>query len=104
MVEAGLSVTLRADELKAGPVDLTIEVVDATGRPVSGATVMIETQHLEMNHGVSTDEAIAVAPGCYVAERVGMGMGGTWQAEVTVEPPGERPVEVTFVVELSGPH
>ena len=104
MVEAGLSVTLRADELKAGPVDLTIEVIDAAGRPVTGATVTIESQHLEMNHGVSTDEASAVAPGCYVAERVGMGMGGTWQADVTVELSGKIAVKVAFLVELEGPH
>lgn len=104
LVEAGLSVTLRVDELKAGPVDLTIEVADAAGRPVSGATVTIATQHLEMNHGVSTNEAEAAAPGRYVAERVAMGMGGTWQAEVTLEQPGEAPVEVTFRVVLEGPH
>ncbi len=104
MVEAGLSVTLHADELKAGPVDLTIEVVDAAGRPVTGATVRIETQHLEMNHGVSTDEAEAAAPGRYVAEWVGMGMGGTWQADVTIERPDEPPVTVTFLLVLEGPH
>jgi len=104
LVEAGLSVTLTADELRAGPVDLTIEVVDAAGRPVTGARVTIATQHLGMNHGVSTNEAEAVAPGRYVAERVAMGMGGTWQAGVTVEQPGEMPVEVTFRVVLEGPH
>ncbi len=103
-VEAGLSVTLRADELEAGPVDLTVEVEDAAGRPVTGATVRIETQHLEMNHGVSTDEAAAEVPGRFVAERVGMGMGGTWQADVTIERPDEPPVTVTFLLVLEGSH
>ncbi|MDP9473606.1 MAG: FixH family protein [Chloroflexota bacterium] len=104
MVEAGLSVTLLADELQAGPVDLTIEVADAAGRPVTGAAVTIATQHLEMNHGGSTTEAEAAAPGRYVAERVAMGMGGTWQAEVIVEQPGKTPVDVTFRIVLEGPH
>ncbi len=104
MVVAGLSVTLLADELEAGPVDLTVEVADGAGRPVRGATVMIDTQHLEMNHGVETDEAEAVGPGSYVAERVGMGMGGTWQADVTIARRGEAPVTVTFLLVLEGPH
>ncbi len=101
---AGLSVTLLADELEAGPVDLTVEVADTAGRPVRGARVTIATQHLEMNHGVETDEAEAVGPGRYVAERVGMGMGGTWQADVTIARRGEAPVTVTFRVVLEGPH
>ncbi len=94
---------LFADDPTAGPVDITVEVMDADGRPVTDAVVTAETQHLEMNHGESVNDAVPVAPGRYLAERVSMGMGGTWQAEVLIDRPGEDQVVVPFLVLLEGP-
>ena len=78
-------------------------MADGDGAPVADATVTIKTRHLEMDHGTSTDEAIATAPGRYVAEGVSMGMGGTWQTEVAVLRPGAEPAAFVFSVALEGP-
>ncbi len=99
----GLTVALFADDPTAGPVDITVEVMDADGRPVTDAVVTVETQHLEMNHGESVNDTVPVAPGRYLAERVSMGMGGTWQAEVLIDRPGKDQVVVPFLVLLEGP-
>lgn len=98
-----LTVILRAGEPKAGPQDLTVEVRGPDGAPVTDAVVVIRTRHLEMDHGTSTNEAAATGPGIYIAERVSMGMGGTWQAEVEITRPGYEPVVATFILRLEGP-
>jgi hypothetical protein len=100
----GLQLTLTAAQDKAGPVDLTIAVVDAAGEPVVDATVLILTQHLEMNHGISIDVAFHTGDGVYRANKVSMGMGGTWQVEVQVTRPGQPPAAAVFEVTLDGPH
>ena len=99
----GLVVTLEADNLTAGPRDLTVVVVDADGQPVTGATVGIRTRSLAMDHGVSIDETVETEPGRYFAERVSLGMGGDWLAEVTIERPDTEPVVLYFVLTLEGP-
>jgi hypothetical protein len=100
---ADLLLTLTAAQTKAGPVDLTVTLVDAAGQPVTDATVLVLNQHLEMNHGVSITVAVPTAPGRYRARQVPMGMGGHWQVEVQVTRPGRPPVAAVFVVTLSGP-
>ncbi len=100
----GLQLTLAAAQDKAGPVDLTIVVADAAGEPVVDATVLILTQHLEMNHGVSIDVAFHTGDGVYQANNVSMGMGGTWQVEIQVTRPGQPAVAAVFEIALEGPH
>lgn len=100
----GVQLTLTAAQDKAGPVDLTIAVVDDAGKPVVDATVLILTQHLEMNHGVSIDVAFHTGDGVYQANKVSMGMGGTWQVEVQVTRPGQPTAAAVFEVSLEGPH
>jgi hypothetical protein len=99
----GLLLTLTAAQDNAGPVDLTVEVVDDTGTPVENATVLVLNQHLEMNHGVSVNEAAHTASGHYFAKGVPMGMGGHWQVEVQVSRPGQPTVAAVFEVKLEGP-
>jgi hypothetical protein len=100
----GVQLTLTAAQDKAGPVDLTIAVVDDAGEPVVDATVLILTQHLEMNHGVSIDVAFHTGDGIYQANKVSMGMGGTWQVELQVTRPGQPTAAAVFEVSLEGPH
>jgi hypothetical protein len=100
----GVQLTLMAAQAKAGPVDLTIAVVDDAGEPVVDATVLILTQHLEMNHGVSIDVAFHTGDGIYQANKVSMGMGGTWQVEIQVTRPGQPTAAAVFEVALEGPH
>jgi hypothetical protein len=99
----GLSITVTAAQSKAGPVDLTINLVDAAGAPIDDATVMVLNQHLEMNHGVSDREAVHTASGRYLAKQVPMGMGGHWQVEVQVSRPNQPLVAAVFEVTLTGP-
>lgn len=103
VVGDGLVVTLVAGSTTAGPVDLIVEVRDAEGEPVEDATVEVRTRHLDMDHGVSTDEAVHQGNGRYLAEGVSMGMGGHWQAEVHITREGHAEVMATFLVELAGP-
>jgi hypothetical protein len=99
----GLTLTLTAAQNQAGPVDLTVAVVDAAGQPVVDATVLILTQHLEMDHGVSVDVAFHTGDGVYQANKVSMGMGGHWQVEIQVTRPGQPPAAAVFEVALEGP-
>ncbi|MFP5371530.1 MAG: copper chaperone PCu(A)C [Actinomycetes bacterium] len=99
----GLSVVLTADGDTAGPRDLTVIVTGEDGEPVTDATVTISTNSLEMDHGVSTSETEMVEPGRYLADRVSMGMGGDWNAKVSIARPGAEAVVVEFVVTLDGP-
>jgi hypothetical protein len=99
----GLTVTLLADNFKAGPRQLTVVIVDADGQPMVDATVTIRTRSLEMEHGVAITETVQTEPGHYFAEHVSLGMGGDWLAEVTIERPGAEPVILYFVLTLEGP-
>lgn len=99
----GLTVVLTSDDAAAGPRDLTVIVTDATGEPVTDATVSISTSSLEMDHGVSTSETEMIEPGRYLADHVSMGMGGDWKVEVSIERPDTEAVVVAFIVTLDGP-
>jgi hypothetical protein len=98
-----LTVTLEADAALSGPIQLTASLVDDNGRPVTGATVVILTRHLEMDHGTSVNETVEADPGMYTVERVPMGMGGMWQADVLITRPGFETVTATFLIDLEGP-
>jgi hypothetical protein len=103
-VAAGdLTVIVEADDVRAGPRALIVTVVDAGGAPVAGAVVTIRTRSLEMDHGVSFDETVEIEPGRYFAERVSLGMGGDWLAEITIARPDTEPVVVYVVITLEGP-
>lgn len=99
----GLQLTLMAAQDKAGPIDLTVTVLDASGQPVVDATVLILNQHLEMNHGVSVNVAFHTGDGVYQANDVPMGMGGTWQVEIQVTRPGQPVAAAVFEIALEGP-
>lgn len=98
-----LTVTIEADRLSAGPRELTVAIVDGAGQPVTDATVTIRTRSLEMDHGVSVDETVQTEPGRYFAERVSLGMGGEWLAEIKIERPSSDPIVVYVVLTLDGP-
>lgn len=99
----GLNLTVTAAQDKAGPVDLTISIKNARGEPVVDATVTLLSQHLEMNHGISIDEAFHTGDGVYQVNDVSMGMGGDWQVEIQVERPDQPIVAAVFTIVLQGP-
>lgn len=98
-----LHVTLKLDTLEAGPRVLTLTVKDASGKPVTGATVTVQTQSLEMNHGISSYPAKMTKPGVYVVSDVSLGMSGKWRATVMISRPGAGRAEAVFVFSLNGP-
>ena len=102
VVDDGLTVTLFASRATAGPNRLAI-LVEAANGPVIDAVVTLRTRSLNMDHGVSEEATVMTAPGCYVAERVALGMGGDWQAEVELAVPGAESRFYTFVLTLDGP-
>lgn len=70
VVTSCLRVILQADSTDAGPVTLTVAVVDLTGAPVSDAQVTIESRHTTMDHSRSCTRWIWSATserGCGVA-------------------------------------
>lgn len=98
-----LTVTLTTDGDAAGPRDLSVMIVDASGAPVTDATVTFRTKSLTMDHGTNEKVATMTSPGVYAIEQVPMGMVGDWQTEVTIERPGTEPVVVIFGITLRGP-
>ncbi len=101
VVVGDLVVVLTSDGATAGPRFLTVAVTDATGAPVTDATVSVSTRSLEMDHGVSTKETEMVEPGRYLSERLSMGMEGGWDVEVTISRPGADDVVIPFVISLT---
>lgn len=99
---SGLTVDLHATDDHAGPQTLTVGVTQPDGTPVGGAHMIITARSLDMDMGEFPHEAKETVPGRYVAERVGMGMGGDWQVEVTIDIPGRPPSVATFLVRLTG--
>jgi hypothetical protein len=100
---AGLNVNLHTDADLAGPIDLTIDVSDSGGAPVKGAKVVVTTRSMEMNMGEYPHRADEISPGRYVADQVGMGMGGDWEVEVDINVPGQPTAVALFLVTLKGP-
>ena len=98
----GLMITLAADQTIAGPRVLTATLADAVGAPVTDATVTFAAQSLDMDMGTAQGTATMSAPGQYSAT-INMGMGGTWQVDVSVTRPGQPATVVRYTVSLTGP-
>jgi hypothetical protein len=99
---AGLNVNLHTDEVLAGPIDLTIDVTDSSGAPVKGAKVVVSTRSVEMDMGEYPHRADEISPGRYVADQVGMGMGGDWRVRVDISVSGQPTAVAFFLVTLKG--
>ena len=98
---AGLTITLVADDLQAGPHALSVLVHREGGEPVTGATVTVMVRMPAMDHGVSGYPAVEVGPGHYEANEVSLGMVGEWLVEVTVVRPGRTPATAHFRLTLA---
>ena len=94
-----LRVTLLADsgEMLVGAHNtISLVVKDAGGHAITGATVAVAADMLEMPMPVPTVDA-AWANGRYTAHPV-FSMAGPWQLTVTITAPGQPPVHATFRV------
>jgi YtkA-like len=103
LVVSGITINLLASSDQAGPVNLTVELSDESGAPITGAQVTVSAHSLEMDMGEFPYEAAETEPGHYVADRVAMGMGGDWKVEVDIAIPGQQKIVAYFLVPLEGP-
>ena len=99
----GLTIELQISSDQAGPVTVTVTVSTAKGEPVTDAKVNVTQRHLEMDMGARLHDAAPTTPGVYVADDLGMGMGGAWLVEVDIDRPGQPRVVAYFLVEMRGP-
>jgi hypothetical protein len=97
----GMQITLTTDPNPPhpGPVTIIVELKDAQGRPVTGATVSVTTGMPSMGHGGPGGTFVDQGNGTYSARGV-FGMGGDWRATITVVLPGQEPIrkEIDFII------
>lgn len=89
-VQNGLSVTLKVDPNTFGTNTFTVTLHDASGKPVSGAGVLVATQQLDMDMGVQTTQLQATnTPGEYSGQ-ADLTMAGHWGITVKVLLPNSQ--------------
>ncbi len=82
----GLLVTLQTNppQAKPGQVELIVDVKDADGRAVDGATVTLKADMIGHSMGNLSGQATRQANGRY-ATRANLSMAGEWQIDVQVK-------------------
>ncbi|MBX3209427.1 MAG: FixH family protein [Labilithrix sp.] len=83
---------------------MTIEVLDAGGQPVDGATVTVTPWMPDHAHGSAVKPVVTgLGGGKYTVEKVYLAMAGLWQIKIAVQPAGGGPLqEATFQFCLDG--
>ncbi len=83
---------------------MTIEILDAGGQPVDGATVTVTPWMPDHAHGSAVKPVVTpLGDGKYDIDKVYLAMAGLWQIKVSVQPPGGGPLEeATFQFCLDG--
>lgn len=83
---------------------MTLEVLDADGRPVSDATVTVTPWMPDHAHGSAVKPVVtSLGDGTYSVEKVYLAMAGLWQIKVAVQPAaGGALQEATFQFCLDG--
>ena len=76
---------------------MTLEIADAGGKPVDGATITITPWMPDHAHGSAVKPVVTPAGGGkYEVDKVYLAMAGLWQIKVAVQPPGGGPLEETM--------
>jgi hypothetical protein len=82
---------------------MTIEVVDANGAGVDGATIKVTPSMPDHGHGrAQKPEVAAVGGGKYAVTKVYLSMAGLWEIKVAVQRPGVEVQTATFNFCLDG--
>src|SRR5579884_573700 len=103
----GLSVTLQVLPARSGYINTVIVTMrDSSGKPVTDATVEISTNMQAMDMGTSHATATAVGNNpTYIAtfgsNTTAFSMSGLWNITLTIQRPGQPPLQTTFQVTLS---
>jgi hypothetical protein len=100
IAHSGLVVTLHADGLAEGAVPVGVDVRDATGTPVSSATVILTAASLDMRMDDVVEVANAGAPGRYEAT-LDLDMAGRWQVTAQMTLPGGMTALFTTLLTLA---
>ena len=105
--QAGL-ITVRLQESTPSPRDTgfytwTIDIVDASGAPVTGATVQAEPTMPDHGHGTNPKytDAVEGDPGTYQLTEMNLFMEGIWNVAIRITMTGgeEDQVEYNFFLE-----
>jgi hypothetical protein len=82
---------------------LVLEISDAAGAPIDGATVTITPFMPDHGHGSAVAPVVAAkGDGRYEVTEVYLAMAGLWTITVTVQPAGGEAQDVTFAFCLEG--
>lgn len=101
VTQGDLTVTLDSAFAAIGDNAVTIDVRDATGAPVAGATVTLDGEHPEMAMSLVPVVATEQGDGRYVASSVPITMGGDWELTVRVDRADEAQESFTFRVDVA---
>lgn len=88
----GYSVTLHVTPATFGTNTFVVTVRDGQGKPVDGASVLLQTQMLDMDMGtqsIQLQPASTSAPGSYSGQ-ADLTMAGHWRVTVKVTPPNAK--------------
>ncbi len=100
-----LQVRLRLSPTPAliGPTRLIIEVTDAGGDPVTGATASVEGLPEQDTHGeATTSDAVEEGAGRYVVPGFDLDVGGQWTLTVTVSDSSGASTTRAFPISVYG--
>ncbi len=96
----GLTVTIAAEPISAGPTDVSIEIADEDESPLTEARVVVLSDMPGMAMGRIETPAEETDPGRYTAELVPLGMSGEWRLGVRVSPRGASTQVFSFAVQV----
>lgn len=101
VTQGDLTVTLDSAFAAIGDNAVTIEVRDATGASVTGATVTLDGEHPEMAMSLVPVVATEQGDGTYVASSIPVTMGGDWELTVRVDRADKDEESFTFRVDVA---
>jgi hypothetical protein len=83
---------------------MTVQILDASGKPVDGASVTLVPFMPDHGHGSAVAPVVKGlgADGKYTIEKVYLAMAGLWELRFNVQAPGLAPTDVTFAFCLDG--
>jgi hypothetical protein len=83
--------------------EMTLQVVDAAGKPVDGATLSVTPYMPDHGHGSSVKPTVtAKGGGVYDVTNVYLPMPGLWRLTVTVQMPNAAPQDAAFAFCIDG--
>ncbi len=95
----GLNVTLGVLPAQVGTNDFDVKVQDASGQPVTNATVVrLYSSMVEMDMGIQENAATSQGNGHYTFHGDLLSMVGTWHVEILVRRPGYDDARTTFSI------